>query len=605
MSSIFLISFAIHIFVDYIYIYRFLDNNFFYSAAGSKIGAMSRDGPVFRKYKDVIINTKSKKTGQSIALILVFLISNWLIFFNLLSSNFIPVNIFGKVVDLVTFFGNKFNIFVTIYYLSYFVFLLIFCPKIIDFVHKKYSKSLENTVIKQTGILLGKAENGDLLYIDKDNLYQNLLITGSIGSGKTTGVMCNVCEALIKRGYGGVILDIKGNFVDSVENICEETSRMCDFKEISMKSIYSIDLLPKGLSNLEISAMIKQVITLISPSNNSDSYWLDKVQNVILNLLIIISYYTGGKKSIYEIHKLVVSEEYLNEKMTCCKENLIKGSDSEKVVFEMNGAISFIKNEYLTLDSRVKSIVKSEITRLTIPLVTEYEIYNKFCNENINTKKIDFKDRKQIVVLSIDVGKNKMLAQIVSVFLKLQFQMEVLQNIGQKNTVFFIADEYQEFVNVEDARFLSLSREAKCINVISTQSYSSIRNTLKDETATNVIIQNLVNKLWLRNDDNYTIQEIIKQLGKVNVRKETVQISEGAGESKKYLFRKGFKNKKSNISRSVSQVTNKENEYDENFFSRQLKTFEALSFIYDRLEGIIVKKIKLERWKNSEEKQNI
>ena len=605
MSSLFLISFVIYIFTDYIYIYRFLDNNFFYSTSGSKILAMSRDGPFLKKYKNIIINVKSKRTIQSAILILILLISNWLIFFNLLSSNFIPVNFFGKVLDLVTFFGNKFNIFVIIYYLSYFIFLLIFCPKVIDFVYKKYSKSVEETSTTQSGFLLGKLENGELMYIEKDSLYQNLLITGSIGSGKTTGVMCNICESLIKRGYGGVILDIKGNFVDSVENICTKTSRMCDFKEISMSSSYSIDLLPKDLSNLEISAMIKQVITLISPSNNSDSYWLDKVQNVILNLLIIIGYYTGGKKSIYEIHKLVISEEYLNEKMAFCKDNLIKGADCEKVVFEMNGAISFIKNEYLTLDARVKSIVKSEITRLTIPLVTEYEIYNKFCNENINTKKIDFKDRKQIVVLSIDVGKNKMLAQIVSVFLKLQFQMEVLQNIGQKNTVFFIADEYQEFVNVEDARFLSLSREAKCINVISTQSYSSIRNTLKDETSTNVIIQNLVNKLWLRNDDNYTIQEIIKQLGKVNVRKETVQISEGASESKKYLFRKGFKNKKSNVSRSVSQVTNKENEYDENFFSRQLKTFEALSFIYDKLEGIIVKKIKLERWKNSEEKQNI
>ena len=32
-----------------------------------------------------------------------------------------------------------------------------------------------------------------------------------------------------------------------------------------------------------------------------------------------------------------------------------------------------------------------------------------------------------------------------------------------------------------DGEFFSLSREAKCINIISTQSYSSLKNTLKDD----------------------------------------------------------------------------------------------------------------------------
>ena len=79
----------------------------------------------------------------------------------------------------------------------------------------------------------------------------------------------------------------------------------------------------------------------------------------------------------------------------------------------------------------------------------------------------------------------------------------------------------------------------KWIYLHNRSSYSSIRNTLKDEMATNVIIQNLVNKIWFRNDDNYTIQEIIQQLGKKDVQKETTQISEGAQESKKYLFKTG------------------------------------------------------------------
>ena len=56
-------------------------------------------------------------------------------------------------------------------------------------------------------------------------------------------------------------------------------------------------------------------------------------------------------------------------------------------------------------------------------------------------------------------------------------------------------------VTKTDGDFFSLSREAKCINIVSTQSYSSLKNTLKDDASVKVIIQNLVNKIWFRTDD--------------------------------------------------------------------------------------------------------
>ncbi len=62
--------------------------------------------------------------------------------------------------------------------------------------------------------------------------------------------------------------------------------------------------------------------------------------------------------------------------------------------------------------------------------------------------------------------------------------------------------------------FLAQSRESKSINILATQSYSSLLAALSDSTLTKVLLQNLVNKFWFRTDDNFTIDEIIKQLGK-------------------------------------------------------------------------------------------
>ena len=311
-----------------------------------------------------------------------------------------------------------------------------------------------------------------------------------------------------------------------------------------------------------------------------------------MNLVIVLRYL--GKLNFLEIHKVVSEDSYLKETLESLKASIKQNVPNDKEAFELRNSISFIENEFFKLDERVLGIIKSEITRLTIPLITDYDIYNKFCVKGTK-QNISFKDNK-IIVLSLNIGEYRALSKIVSSFLKLSFQIYILSNISNPTPAFFIADEFQEFCNEQDANFLSLSREAKCINIISTQSYSSLNNALKDTNSTNVIIQNLVNKIWFRSDDNYTISEIIKQLGKVNVVKENRAVSEAGDESKKYLFKEGLKNKKSSITKSLNYVTVKESEYDENFFSRELKTFEALAFITTK-EGIIITKVIFERWK--------
>mgnify|MGYP006384071481 CR=1 FL=1 len=114
----------------------------------------------------------------------------------------------------------------------------------------------------------------------------------------------------------------------------------------------------------------------------------------------------------------------------------------------------------------------------------------------------------------MDIANYQNLARVLATYLKLDFQTEVLSSISFNNSrpCAFICDEYHEFVTSTDADFFAQSREAKCINIVATQSYSSLLNTLKDKTVTDVITQNLINKLWFRTDDIYTIENIQKQL---------------------------------------------------------------------------------------------
>ena len=157
----------------------------------------------------------------------------------------------------------------------------------------------------------------------------------------------------------------------------------------------------------------------------------------------------------------------------------------------------------------------------------------------------------------------------------------------------FICDEFQEFITTSDANFFAQSREAKCINIVSTQSYSSLLDTLKDSTSLRVIIQNLVNKLWFRTDDIYTIEEIQKQLGKEEKVKTSTSISENAKETNYNYLTHSFYSRGSNITESINTTTQNEFIYDTNYFTSKLSTFECLAFLSNGSEILKPKKLKL------------
>ena len=59
-----------------------------------------------------------------------------------------------------------------------------------------------------------------------------------------------------------------------------------------------------------------------------------------------------------------------------------------------------------------------------------------------------------------------------------------------------------------------------------------MKTTIKDEAHVKVITQNLINKIWYRTDDIFTIEEAQKQLGKEDKEKFSKSISESAKETK-------------------------------------------------------------------------
>ena len=195
----------------------------------------------------------------------------------------------------------------------------------------------------------------------------------------------------------------------------------------------------------------------------------------------------------------------------------------------------------------------------------------------------------------MNIAEYKNLSKIIAAYLKLDFQTEVMSRLSNNSPIrksAFISDEFHEYVTSTDADFFAQSREAKCINIVATQSYTSIKNAIKDDSATKVILQNLINKLWFRTDDIFTIEEAQKQIGKEEKEKISTTISENAKETKLNFITNNLVSKDSNISESYNKYTQNDYIYDTKFFSQDLETFNCLSFISDGLK--ILKPVKLQ-----------
>ena len=408
--------------------------------------------------------------------------------------------------------------------------------------------------------------------------------------GKTSSVMYPFLNQLLQYSQeklGMLILDVKGNFYKYVVESSKLYNRNSDIIEISLNSNTKYNPLDKPhLKPSVLANRLKTILELFSP-NNSESYWLDKAQDVISESIKLCRLYNNGYVTFTEIHNLINYENYYKTKIENLRSIFQSGNLSYEDIYNLYSALNFFENEFSNLDERTKSILKSEITRITGPFISDFNISNVFCPKK---EEINFEgfyqtiNEGKIVVLNMNISEYKNLSKIIAAYLKLDFQGEVLSQLSKNIKIkpcIFMCDEYQEYVNCSDADFFAQSREAKCINIISTQSYSSILNTLQNEASVKVIIQNLVNKLWLRTDDIFTIESAQKQIGREDKVKISKNISENALETNFNYFTNSLNSKKSNVSESISTQIQTDYIFDTNFFTQNLKTFNCLAFLSD------------------------
>ena len=454
-------------------------------------------------------------------------------FYDILTIDSIVINLGFKIVnlsrDIPTIWFN----------LKYLYILFTFLAKVIilyNLLPNKKSRKIKKKTLHDNSLHIDLGQDlssNEIVSISEKGLYQNMLITGAIGSGKTSSAMYPITRQLIAykssnlhEKLGMLILDVKGNYIYQVENYAKLYNREKDIIPIQISGEFNYNPLDNiALKPTVLANRLKTILLLFSP-NNTESYWIDKSETVLAEAIKLCRLYNNGYVTFKEIHNLITNHDYYFEKINTLRNKFLKHKFNSDQSYDLLSALNFFEKEFYSLDSRTFNILKSEITRITSCFVSDSDVLKTFCPEKSKNNFPGFQsiiESGKIVILNMNINEYKNLSKIIATYLKLDFQTEVLRRLATNSTnihpVAFISDEYSEYVSATDANFFSQSRESKCINIVSTQSYTSLLNALNNKYSVEVIVQNLVNKLWFRSDDMFTIEDAQKQLRKNRCRK--------------------------------------------------------------------------------------
>ena len=146
----------------------------------------------------------------------------------------------------------------------------------------------------------------------------------------------------------------------------------------------------------------------------------------------------------------------------------------------------------------------------------------------------------RVLALNFPVAMNPGLARIIGVMLKLDFQRAVLQRIPKMSAqpdrvwrdLLFVCDEYHAFATVGetdptgDERTFALSRQARLIPIVATQSISSLRSVLPGDESWRTLLQCFRNKVFLATSDEFTARNAAELCGRRDRLKAHYSLSE-------------------------------------------------------------------------------
>jgi hypothetical protein len=202
----------------------------------------------------------------------------------------------------------------------------------------------------------------------------------------------------------------------------------------------------------------------------------------------------------------------------------------------------------------------------------------------------------KVLALNFPVGLNPGLSKALGVMLKLDFQRAVLARIAKIaaaptkpwRDLLFICDEYHTFATTGDTdpsgdeRTFALSRQARLIPIVATQSISSLRSAIHGEESWRTLLQCFRTKVFLATSDEFTARAAADLCGRAERLKPSFQLSEAGQNARVSLFTGRAAAPKSTVTASKHYSFDVDFVFQPKIFA-ELRNCQAIVLPYDGL----------------------
>ena len=204
----------------------------------------------------------------------------------------------------------------------------------------------------------------------------------------------------------------------------------------------------------------------------------------------------------------------------------------------------------------------------------------------------------KVVGLNFPVALNPALAKTIGTMMKIDYQRAVQLRIPRMDAepdryfrpTVFVCDEYQNFATVGgdnptgDERFLSISRQPKCIPIVATQSIASLKDALPNE-GVKTLLQAFRTKMFLSSSDPDTARFASEVCGKADKTRISYTVSESSTNANVGWLSGRTSSSRGSVSASKQYQKQKEPVFEEKVFF-DLKNAQSVVAAFDGISPL-------------------
>jgi|GEM_PF-3284942 hypothetical protein len=366
------------------------------------------------------------------------------------------------------------------------------------------------------------------------HLFENVFISGSTGSGKSSGSGSAIASALLDaRGllpeeYIGLIVFIyKQSDVEDWLRMAFQAGRQDDVIHIQSHHANVFNILEQYKDQEPMNAVnaLLNVSGLMAESGKGEEEFWQLQKSKALDRLIRLNKICGQPLSIetlYHLHnsapvdsEQVKSKEF-REQSFCWNmlamsiEKVGENHPDFKMVY------NYFVREMPFLDDRTASNIRTMVGGILEPFISSSILKQMFCGSS--KLQLDDVFTGKIVLLDIPVQTHEYVGKIAQIMFKYAFQKAVeKRNLEtHPNPVIFHQDEAQQFLTRFDHSFMSTCRASRAGSILLSQNISNYHAAItgdRAEAKVNSLLALCNTKIFHAQNDHLTNEYASKTIG--------------------------------------------------------------------------------------------